>query len=49
MGESDGMGTTRKKSYGGRCIVVSLMQVAVYLCFSKQQNIGVDSVQHQGW
>ena len=37
-----------QRSYEGRYIVVvSLLGVAIYLCFSKRQDMGLDSVQHQ--
>ena len=48
MGERWRDGNNTKRSYEGRYIVVvPRLQVAVYLCLSKQQHIGLDSVHHQ--
>ena len=42
------MGTTRKEAIKADILLLlSLLQVAVYLCSSKQQDMGLDSVQHQ--
>ena len=47
MRERGAMATTRKEAMERDIVVVvSLLIVAEYMCFSKQQYIGLDSVQH---
>ena len=46
-GGSGGIGRTRTEAMEADILSWSLLQVAVYLCFSKQQHMGVNSAQHQ--